>query len=92
MKTIKEYIESIEDKISNIESNNNIRYAELDAKLDSILKVLYSIKDYQEGNWEIKDNQMIFYGKDNNIIARYNLYDKTGNLNEQSVYKRVKIE
>ena len=67
-------------------------YNELLDKTNLILSLVQDIKEYQEGNWEIKNNQMIFYDKDNNVLAKYNLYDNNGNLNASRVFKRVKVE
>ncbi len=50
------------------------------------------IKNIEGGKWEIKNNQMIFYGEDNTTeIARFNLYNENGVLSEESVVKRVRV-
>jgi len=48
--------------------------------------------DFQAGNWEIKDKQMIFYDLDGNELARFNLYNKFGQLSDTSIFKREKLE
>ncbi|OQA50320.1 MAG: hypothetical protein BWY47_00595 [Bacteroidetes bacterium ADurb.Bin302] len=49
------------------------------------------IKNIEGGMWEIKDNQMVFFGEDNKTeIAKFNLYNKTGIATEESVTKRTR--
>lgn len=47
--------------------------------------------DAQMGNWEIKENQMIFYKVDGSELMRFDLYDKDGNKTTFGVVKRVRV-
>ena len=65
---------------------------------DSIITEIHANKDLidlllkaETGNWEIKDNQWIYYDKDGNELFKFNLYDKDGKPSETNVYKRVRI-
>jgi hypothetical protein len=57
-----------------------------------LMKQLYSnmdvMLDVQLGNWEIKDNQMIFYSISGESILTYNLSDGTGKPSMTEVLKR----
>ena len=55
---------------------------------ENLLDKLYN---YTFGNWEVKDNKMYFYGLNGEIIATYNLLDKSGLPTEIAVAKREKI-
>ena len=55
---------------------------------ENILDKLYN---YTFGNWEIKDNQMIFYDLEGKELVRYDLLDKSGLPTEIAVAKRVKV-
>lgn len=47
------------------------------------------IKNVEGGMWEVKDNQMVFFGEDNKTeVARFNLYNKAGLAAEENVTKR----
>lgn len=50
-----------------------------------------TILDVQTGNWEIKNNQMIFYKANGIELMRFNLRDKQGTLSEDRVFKREKV-
>ena len=52
---------------------------------ENLLSILYN---YTVGSWEIKDNKMLFYDTNNNLIGTYNLYDRNGNPTELAPYKR----
>jgi len=49
------------------------------------------IADFQAGDWEIKDNKMIFYSRDKQVMAEYALKNKFGNPSESTVFKREKL-
>ena len=50
------------------------------------------IKDIEGGKREIINNQEIFYKADNQTeVARFNLYDRSGNPAERNVYKRERV-
>lgn len=55
--------------------------------MDSIDELL----DIEEGNWEIKDKQMVFYKRDGSELMRFNLSDKSGHPTEVNVFKRERI-
>jgi hypothetical protein len=73
-------------------------YDEILNKVDNIQSVVVDIQnmvnilmDVEIGNWEIKNNQMIFYDREGNVLYVYNLYDKFGRPTTKSVYKRERI-
>lgn len=50
------------------------------------------ILKFLKNKWEIKGNQMIFYGDDNiTPIYTFNLQNKSGSGTEKDVYKRVPV-
>jgi len=69
-------VEAKNDIVVEIHSNKEL--------IDLLLKV-------ETGNWEIKDNQWIYYDDAGNELFRFNLYDKSGKPSEINVYKREKI-
>lgn len=77
------------DPASNTDINDakNSIVSEIRLNRDLINEIL----DVEEGNWEIKDNQMIFYRRDGTELIRFNLYDKLGNLTELNAYKRQRV-
>lgn len=50
------------------------------------------ILDYNEGNWEIDNHQMIFHRKDGSELARFNLLDKNNNPSSMHVFKRELVQ
>ena len=69
------------------------------ASLSQITGTLASIEtktdrliDIQYGRWFIDNNQMIFYGEDNvTEVARFDLFDDSGNPTMDAVFERVKV-
>lgn len=57
-----------------------------------LLKVLAAnvglLYNSQIGNWEIKDNQMIVYDTNNDVMLIYSLFDSAGNPSMTEVFKR----
>jgi len=53
--------------------------------------IINSIYDTQLGNWELKDNQMIMYKANGDILATFNLFDTSGKPSMRSVAKRVRV-
>jgi|LauGreDrversion4_2_1035121.scaffolds.fasta_scaffold78347_3 hypothetical protein len=50
------------------------------------------IRDFTAGRWKMMNNQMIFYKEDNlTEIARFGLFDDSGNPSMESVFERKKI-
>ena len=58
--------------------------------IQDIKTMLNILLDVEQGNWEILNNQMIFYKRDGSELMRFNLYDKSGQPSETNVYKRVR--
>lgn len=77
--TIKEEIEVL--KLTNKYLVDTIEL--LMAKIDYLIA-------YSTNNWEVKNNQMIIYDGNNEILEIYDLLDSLGNPTTTSVYKRVK--
>ena len=58
----------------------------------SMTGTLQSIYDIQYGRWRIVGDQMIFYKEDNATeVARFDLFDDTGNPTMDAVFERVKV-
>jgi hypothetical protein len=50
------------------------------------------IKGIETGRWKIENNQLILYKGDNvTEVARFNLFDSTGQPTEDQVFDRVKV-
>jgi hypothetical protein len=60
-------------------------------KFEDILEKVNILLDVEQGDWEIKDNQMIFYDRDGDELMRFDLLDSSGDPTETSVYKREKV-
>ena len=80
---------------------NEIGYVQIRVMVDddvvasALLHVTNTIKtliDAQLGNWEIKNNQMIFYKTDNSELTRFDLYDKDGKKSTFGVVKRARVQ
>jgi hypothetical protein len=57
--------------------------------MDSRIQDIYHI---QFGRWKIINKQMIFYKADNiTEIARFDLFDDSGNPSAEAVFERVKV-
>ena len=84
--TIKEWILYLNGRLKAMEE----AYNSLNTKLDEIKDIVTTLKNVELGNWEIKDNQMIFYDLNGDEIARYDLLDKEGNPTDMYVFKRIK--
>ena len=63
-----------------------------ETSLTALLSDIAFIKNIEGGRWKIVDNQMIFYESDNETeVARFNLYDKQGNLSEENIFERQRV-
>jgi len=49
------------------------------------------IKEMEQGQWKIENNQMIFYNTSLVEIARFNLFDNQGNPTMEHVFERVPV-
>ena len=59
------------------------------AEMDSRIQNIY---DMQFGRWKLINKQMIFYKADNiTEIARFDLFDDSGNPSAEAVFERVKV-
>ena len=58
-------------------------FGDLESKIDILL-------DVEQGDWEIRDNQMIFYKRNGDELMRFDLYDKAGLPSEINVFRRVR--
>ena len=67
-----------------------VAYNDMKDKIDEIRDIVGELKNMEMGNWEIKDNQMVFYDLDGNELAKYDLLDKSGNPTDMYVFKREK--
>lgn len=57
----------------------------IESKIDRLVNIEY-------GRWHIINNQMIFYKEDNTTeVARFNLFDDSGNPTMDAVFERVKV-
>lgn len=61
----------------------------LDENTSKMIETIYNL---ETGNWEIKDNQMIFYKLDGTELMRFNLYDKDNRPTMSKAYKRIRID
>jgi hypothetical protein len=50
-----------------------------------------TLLNMQAGNWEIKNNQMLFYDLSGILMFSYNLFDSAGIASMSEVFKRVKV-
>jgi hypothetical protein len=77
--------DSLSNKVDNIQNNLN---DEIKPKLDKIQENIDLLVTIEAGNWEIKNNQMLFKDENDNVILTFNLYDKAKKPAERNVYKR----
>lgn len=90
-------VQAIKSKTDNLPDSPASSTDINNAKTDIILQIetnrdlIEELLDVEEGNWEIKDNQMIFYKRDGSELIRFNLFDKSGHPAEVNVYKRERI-
>jgi hypothetical protein len=60
-------------------------------KMQDIINNTNILLEIELGDWEIKNNQMIFYSVYGYELMRFNLYNKDGLPSEINVYKRERI-
>ncbi len=59
---------------------------------DTFGALIKFIAGIEGGKWEMKNNQMIFYGKDNHTeLARFNLFNIAGVPSMQDITKRERV-
>lgn len=63
----------------------------LHAKSDEIREKTQTILNIDTGNWEIKNNHMIFYDQNGNEFMKFELLDKDGLPSEANVFRRRKV-
>ena len=78
---------TLEDIYNLLQEHRNAVEPNVSALAEHINELL----DIEEGNWEIKNNQMIFYKRDGSELMRFNLFDKSGHPAEVNVFKRERI-
>jgi hypothetical protein len=67
------------------------RYSFVSTENDYTTELSY-LRDITDGRWKIVSNQMIFYKSDNiTEVARFNLFDSTGNPSEINVFDRQRV-
>jgi len=59
--------------------------------LNTITSNINLLLDIEQGNWQIKDKQMIFYNRVGDELMRFNLFDKNNIPSEKVVYKRERV-
>lgn len=60
-------------------------------KINDMSDNLEVVKNVEEGNWKIQNNQMIFYNTSNQEMFRFNLFDNNGNPSSENVFERQKV-
>ena len=78
---------AIESKIDTIDSNVDV----IGSIVGDIQTKVTTINHVESGNWEIKNNQMIFYKTDGSELMRFNLLDSSGVPTMTNVFKRAKV-
>lgn len=78
----------IAEGIGTIENNSSI-LPDTSCLLNN--EIFNTLLDVNQGNWEIANNQMVFYKIDGSELMRFNLYDKNNVASEENVYKRTRI-
>ena len=66
-------------------------YDDLQQAITTANGKLNTILDIEQGTWEIKNEQMIFYAVDGSELMRFNLYDKNGQPTSTAVFKRERV-
>lgn len=75
----------------NVEENDP-KVASTYSAVTQISGTIGSIYDMQFGRWKILNDQMIFYKEDNvTEIARFDLFDESGNPTMDAVFERVSV-
>ena len=85
--TIKEEIEALKATNEHLANIIELQVLELNKLND---KINYLI-DYQTGDWEIKNKQMLFYSRDGILLEKYSLLNANNNPTNTSVFKRVRL-
>jgi hypothetical protein len=60
-------------------------------KLQEMASDLEIVRNVEEGNWKIQNNQMIFYNTSGQEMFRFNLFDNNANPNSVNVFERRKV-
>jgi len=77
-------IDFTETDRTKLNSLQNYDDTELKSMINTMLDVL-------QGDWEVKDNQMIFYDRNGNELMRFNLFNQIGQPTMTDIFKRTKI-
>lgn len=65
--------------------------ADIATGVNMLLTGQNTLLDIGQGDWEILNNQMIFYTRSGEELMRFNLLDKAGNATEDGAYKRASL-
>ena len=88
-------LQQIRPEISQHDSNVSSLLNEIKAKTDTInWSDIFTMKEVLLGRWKIDydDSLLIYYGQDNTTeIARFELYDETGQKNPERVFERKRV-
>lgn len=55
------------------------------------LEYAFTSRNSHIGKWEINNNQLTMYDLNDNILQKFNLYDKNGNPTEENIFKRERV-
>lgn len=58
---------------------------------ENIINKISMLYNISVGDWEIRNNQMIFYDSDNNEILKFDLKNKKGKPSDLEVFSRIKV-
>lgn len=88
--TIKQVVDALELQIKALEEQI-MAVEELKTKIEEMNNKIELLLDVELGNWEIKNNQMIFYDSKGSELARFNLYNSRGERSSIAVCKRERV-
>lgn len=59
--------------------------------VDSMVAGISTLLDIGQGDWQVVNNQMVFYTRGGSELMRFNLYNKHGDPTEAAAFRRAKV-
>ena len=88
MKTIKDYILDLEERLEQME----VAYNDMIKIVKDTNNKITALQNMEFGNWKMKDNKMYFYDLDGNELAVFELYNDRGVGSMTNVFERRRVK
>lgn len=96
MYAVSESMDAVSESMDGVATADSIEPIQLgidaiQGTLSTLTENMGRLLDVSEGNWEIVNNQMVFYTREGDVLLTFDLLNKRGVASDTEVFKRVKV-